>query len=156
MLKKIVGLIFWVLIVQFVGYLLGHITQLNIATWYHSLNKSVLNPPEIVFPIVWGGLYIMIAIAGWSLWRQRNDDGAKPALIFYGIQLLMNWAWTPIFFQLHLVQLAFYWIVGIAITTLITILIAWDKFKLVVVMLIPYWFWLLFAGYLNWVIWIKN
>lgn len=36
MLKKIVDLIFWVLIVQFVGYLLGHITQLNIATWYHT------------------------------------------------------------------------------------------------------------------------
>jgi tryptophan-rich sensory protein len=98
----------------------------------------------------------MIAIAGWLLWQQRNHAGAKPALFFYGIQLLMNWAWTPIFFQFHLIQLGFYWIIGIALATLITILIAWNKFKVVGVMLIPYWFWLVFASYLNGIILANN
>lgn len=156
MLKKILNLFAWILIFQLVGYLMGQITQSNIATWYQALNKSTVNPPDFIFPIVWGILYVMIAIAGWSLWQQRHQAGAKPALLFYGIQLLMNWAWTPIFFQFHLIPLSFYWIIGIAVTTLLTILFALRKFKLTALMLIPYWFWLLFASYLNWVILVRN
>ena len=156
MLKKISSLIIWVFMFQLVGYFIGSMTQANIATWYQPLNKSALNPPQFVFPVVWSILYVMIAIAGWWLWQQRKTSGAKPALFFYCVQVIMNWAWTPLFFQLHLVMLAFFWIMGIVIVTLITILICWNKFKFSALMLIPYCLWLLFAGYLNWVIWLKN
>jgi tryptophan-rich sensory protein len=65
MLKKLSGIILWVLIFQLLGYFIGRMTQVNIATWYQTLNKSALNPPDFIFPIVWGILYIMIALAGW-------------------------------------------------------------------------------------------
>ncbi len=156
MLKKFLSLVLWIIIFQVVGYLIGQMTQSNIVTWYQTLNKSAFNPPQLVFPIVWGILYLMLAVAGWSLWEQRKKARAKLALLFYGIQLLMNWTWTPLFFQFHLIQLSFYWIIGIIVLTLVTIFFTWNKFKLATVMLVPYWFWLLFASYLNAVIWIKN
>ncbi len=156
MLKKLPGIALWVLTFQLIGYLTGKLTQENIPTWYQSLNKSVLNPPNLIFPVVWGILYIMIALAGWWLWQQRDKQGAKTILIFYGIQVFMNWMWTPIFFQFHLIQLAFYWIIGIIIFTVITIILSWHKFRFTAIMLVPYCLWLLFASYLNWAIWMKN
>ncbi|MDR3491966.1 MAG: tryptophan-rich sensory protein [Gammaproteobacteria bacterium] len=156
MIKKMLGLLLWVFTFQLVGFLIGRMTQLNIVTWYQTLNKSTFNPPEIVFPIVWSILYIMIAVAGWYLWQKRNEPRAKLALVFYAIQVVMNWLWTPIFFQLHMIQLGFYWIIGIITFNFITILISGKHYKLTTIMLVPYLFWLMFAGYLNWSIWMNN
>lgn len=156
MFKKLLGLFLWILVFQLIGYFIGEMTKENIATWYQTLNKSILNPPEIVFPIVWGILYVMLALVGWSLWLKRDRARGEVVFLMYGLQMLMNWAWTPIFFSYHFVVLGFYWIMIMLIITLFIILISWKNNKFASILLIPYWFWLLFAGYLNWVIWIKN
>lgn len=155
MTKKILRLIGWIFIFQLIGYILGHITQVNMA-WYQTLHKSNLTPPGFVFSIVWIILYVMIALAGWWLWQQRRKPNAKVVLLFYWAQMLMNWAWTPLFFYFHFISLSFYWIISITILTLITLIISKDKFKFSSMMLIPYFLWLLFAGYLNGVILMLN
>lgn len=154
--KKIGNLVLWLIIFQLIGFLLGRLTQNNIATWYQSLHKSVWNPPEIVFPIVWSILYVMIALAGWSLWQYRQESRARLALFFYVIQVLMNWTWTPIFFHWHFIGLGFFLIILMVLFTLITILITRKKYLFATLMLIPYWLWLWFAAYLNYFIWIHN
>jgi benzodiazapine receptor len=156
MLKKISGAFFWILAFQLIGYYIGKVTKQNIPTWYQTLNKSILNPPEVMFPIVWSILYLILAFIGWSLWLKRNETRGKLSLITYGIQMLMNWAWTPIFFSFHLIAVGFYWIIAMAILTLILIFINWKHNKFISNLLIPYCLWLLFAGYLNWAIWVKN
>jgi benzodiazapine receptor len=155
-MKKLSGAFLWILGFQIIGYLLGKITQANIVTWYRTLNKSILTPPEIVFPIVWSILYVMLALVGWSLWLRRHQARGKLSLLIYVIQMLMNWAWTPIFFSLHFVVLGFYLIVAMMIITFILMFISWKNNKFISILLTPYWFWLLFAGYLNWAIWMKN
>ena len=149
-------MIAWILVFQFVGYVLGTITQVNIATWYQTLHKSSLTPPAIVFPIVWTILYAMIAVSGWSLWQQREHPRAKKALRFYSAQMILNWAWSPLFFNYHLIALSFFCIILIALLTLITILLTLNNFKFSSIMLIPYFIWLMFAGYLNSVLWMLN
>ena len=149
-------MILWIVVFQVVGFFIGKMTDVNIATWYQTLNKSILTPPEIVFPIIWSLLYVMIALAGWSLWQNRNKSGAKLALFFYVIQVVMNWFWTPIFFKFHLIALGFFWIIAIALFTFITIMLTWRQFKFSACMLLPYLFWLIFASYLNWAIWVLN
>lgn len=156
MVKKLMGLISWILVFQIIGYCLGAITQVHSATWYPALHKSSLTPPAIVFPIVWSILYTMIAISGWSLWQHRLQPQAKTALGFYSAQMILNWAWSPLFFIYHLIAVSFYCIILISILTLITILLTRNKFKLSSIMLIPYFIWLIFASYLNAVIWILN
>lgn len=156
MMKKISGAFAWILVFQIIGYFIGKLTQTNIATWYQTLNKSILTPPEIVFPIVWSILYVILALVGRSLWLKRHQAGGKLSLLLYGIQMLMNWAWSPIFFSLHFVVFGFYLIIAMMIITLVIIFISWKNNKLISILLIPYWFWLLFAGYLNWAIWMKN
>ena len=156
MLKKLLGMLTWILAFQLVGYFLGHASQINIATWYSTLHKSNLTPPAIVFPIVWSILYAMIALSGWSLWQQRQHPKAKIALGFYSAQMILNWSWTLLFFNFHLIALSFYCIISIALLTLITIFLTKDNFKFSSIMLAPYFIWLIFASYLNGVIWMLN
>lgn len=153
---KMRGALVWVLVFQFVGFILGRITQHDIASWYSTLQKSILTPPSIVFPIVWFFLYCMLAISGYSLWRVRHQPQAKLALAFYMPQVLLNWAWTPLFFHFHWVGFSFLCIATMAVLTLITILITRNQYKLSCVLLIPYFIWLIFAGYLNAIIWTLN
>lgn len=148
--KNMLSLLGWIISFQLIGYGIGLITQHNIDGWYQQLNKAPFNPPDIVFPIVWTLLYIMLAIVGWSIWQQHTRPEAKPVLFFFTLQMLMNWAWSLLFFQFHLITLSFYWLVAIIIFTLLTIYYARTQFFLVRIMLAPYLAWLLFAAYLNW------
>jgi len=156
MLKKSISIIGWIVVFQLVGYYLGHTTQTSIVTWYQGLHKSSLTPPSMVFPIVWSILYTMIALSGWYLWEHRKHPDAKFALIFYFTQLALNWAWSPLFFSFRLIGLSFICIISITLLTLITILLTKNNFKFSSFMLIPYFIWLLFASYLNGVLWVLN
>lgn len=153
---KVKGALLWIMVFQIIGYCLGMITQYDIVSWYPTLRKSTLTPPDIVFPIVWFILYCMLAVSGYVLWQYRHQPKAKLALVFYVLQILLNWAWAPLFFYFHWIGVSFFCITAIIILTLITILITCKTYKLSCVLLIPYFIWLLFAGYLNAVIWILN
>lgn len=153
---KVKGALLWILVFQMIGYCMGLITQHDILSWYPSLHKSILTPPNIVFPIVWVVLYCMIAVSGYSLWQYRYQPKAKLALVFYGLQVLLNWAWSPLFFYFHMIGVSLLCIIAIIIFTLITIIITRNTYKLSSIMLIPYLIWLIFAAYLNAIIWILN
>jgi tryptophan-rich sensory protein len=156
MKKEWIKMIVWIVVFQLIGLSLGLITQDNILSWYKLLHKSSLTPAPLVFSIVWPILYAMLALAGQSLWQQRSDHDARIALYFYGSQLLMNWSWTPLFFGLHYIGLSFVWILLLNILTLINIYLTKDKFKFACLMLVPYFLWLIFASYLNGMIWLLN
>ena len=153
---KVRGALLWIVVFQLIGYCIGRITQHDILSWYPTLHKSTLTPPDIVFPIVWFVLYCMLAVSGYALWQHRQQQKAKLALVFYALQMLLNWAWTPLFFYFHWIGTSLFCITAIIILTLMTIIITRNTYKLSCVMLIPYFIWLIFAGYLNAMIWILN
>jgi len=153
---KIKGALGWVVVFQLMGYFFGRITQHDVLSWYPTLHKSMLTPPDIVFPIAWFVLYCLIAVSGYLLWQHRRQPKAKLALVFYFLQVLLNWAWTPLFFYFHWVGVSLVCIIVMIIFTLITIILARNVYKLSALMLIPYLAWIIFAGYLNTVIWTLN
>lgn len=153
---KVSSALRWIVVFQLIGYFMGMITQHDIVSWYPTLHKSTLTPPDIFFPIVWFILYCMLAVSASALWQYRHQPKAKSALVFYGLQMLLNWAWTPFFFYFHWIGVSLFCITAIIILTLITIIITRKTYQLSCALLIPYLIWLLFAGYLNAVIWILN
>ena len=153
---KVKGALLWIMVFQIIGYCFGLITQHDIVTWYPTLHKSSLTPPDIVFPIVWFILYCMIAVSGYALWQCRHQQTATLALVFYVLQLILNWAWTPLFFYFHWIGASLVCITAIICFTLITIILTRKTCPLSCVLLMPYFIWLLFAGYLNAVIWMLN
>jgi benzodiazapine receptor len=154
--EKYISLFLWIVIFQLIAFFMGEITQSNISGWYHGLAKSSLNPPDVVFPVVWCLLYILLAVIGWYLYGQRKKAKANFIFSIYSIQMVMNWLWTPLFFQWHLIGLGFFWIIGIIFLLILTIFQCMKNFKSIAILLIPYLIWLIFASYLNYFIWIHN
>ena len=147
-------LLVWIMVFQAVGALLGLATRQDLHYWYHQLTQAPLTPPDVVFPVVWSVLYVMIAIAGWCYWQQRTQPNATPTLLFYSAQVILNWAWTPVFFYAHLTLLAFICLLLIIVMTALTISFGWRISKCGTLLLVPYWFWLCFAAYLNgYIVW---
>ena len=155
-MKKISNLFFWILTLQVVGFLIGMLTKQDIASWYVYLKKSPISPPSLAFPIAWTILYVTIAIAGFLLFNGKSNRHLFYAKLFFIIQLLMNWLWTPLFFTFHHISLAFYWILFILFFTFLTIFFAYEKCNTVSLILIPYFLWLIFACYLNFFILMHN
>ena len=90
--------------VELLGGLGGWITSSQIPDWYAGLNKPVGNPPNWLFGPVWGFLYALIGIAFALIWHQPKSATRQKAIIWFGIQLFLNLAWTPVFFGLHQMQ----------------------------------------------------
>lgn len=154
--RKWISLIIWIVTFQALGSLLGYLTQANLISWYADLNKSSLTPPGYVFGIVWTALYLLLAVIGWYLANRRHLPIYKNAFILYSIQMLMNWAWTPLFFQLHWLVLSFLWIITITLINGVMIVYLRNQARNISLLLIPYFLWLSFATYLNGMIWILN
>jgi len=114
--------------------------------WYAELEKPWFNPPNWLFPPAWTTLYILIAVAGW---RTFLIDRTGAAMRLWVGQMLLNWAWTPVFFGLHLMWLGLAVIVALAAVILAFIVWNWSRDRLSNVLLLPYLAWVGFAASLN-------
>lgn len=151
--NNITKLVFLIVLFESIGFLLGSITQANIHSWYESLEKSSLTPPGFVFSIVWSCLYVLLACVAWLLLNQRHQASSKKMLKMFMLQMLMNWLWTPLFFELHWVTFSAIWLIGLTCLNLALIREAHQKNnKMIAWLLLPYAVWLIFASYLNGVI----
>ena len=129
----------------------------SIASWYATLAKPELSPPNWVFGPVWTALYALMGIAAFLVWEKGLErKGARIALGVFLCQLVLNVAWSMIFFGLRsaggaLFEIALLWLAvlaAIAVFARISKPAAW--------LLVPYLLWVSFAAYLNYAIWILN
>lgn len=113
---------------------------------YPQLEKPPWAPPAGLFGPVWTVLYLTIAVAGWLYWR---TDGETRGHGFYGVGLLFNLLWTPLFFAGGSYELALVDIVLLDVATLVTIVVFARRTKPAALLLLPYLAWILFATALN-------
>ena len=123
--------------------------------WYNKLNKSIITPPDYVFPIVWSILYITIFISFLIIIYYTGFSYQK-AIIFFTIQMVLNLLWTPIFFKLRNIRLSLIIIILMWIFILLTILEFLKINKYAGLILVPYLLWVSLATYLNVYIYINN
>ena len=124
--------------------------------WYERLTKPSWRPPNWLFAPVWAVLYLTIAVSGWLVWRISGFAGAALPLGMYGIQLVLNAAWTPIFFGLHWIGWAFFEIVLLWLAIVATITFFHPVHPVAAWLLLPYLAWVSFAAALNFAIWRLN
>jgi len=128
--------------------------QFEPGPWYERLQKPPLNPPNWVFAPVWSVLYVAIAVAAWLVWRARPASGVPLAL--WGGQLVLNAAWSLLFFGLQLSGVALVEIL-ILLALLIATAASFHRVRAMAgLLLLPYVAWVSFAAYLNAGLWYLN
>jgi tryptophan-rich sensory protein len=150
------SLIIWIMALIGIGGVIGSLTKPEISTWYSTLNRSTLTPPNYVFPLAWTILYGIIGACGWLIWRAQAFPKLSIIKTLYLTQLILNWSWTPLFFGSHLTGLSLVVLVAMDILVVTLICLAYRKMKAVSLLMIPYLFWILFATCLNFYIWQYN
>lgn len=117
--------------------------------WYQGLDKPPGNPPDWLFPIAWSLLYVLMAVAGWLVWRRAGLRGGLAALVPFVGQLGANGLWSLLFFGLQRPWLALADLVVLWILIVVTIVRFRQHSNRAAGMMIPYLVWVTYAGYLN-------
>lgn len=117
---------------------------------YRVINQPPLSPPGWVFPIVWTVLYLLMGEASYRVLISGKDKmQIRQALIAYGVQLFLNFLWPLVFFGGQMYLTAFI----VLIVLWVAIFITMRRFSRIDEtagdLLIPYFLWVTFAGYLN-------
>jgi len=124
--------------------------------WYTALSKPSWNPPNWLFGPVWLVLYILMAISVWLVWREEGLLGAIVPLSIFLLQLVLNAAWSWLFFGLHELGYAFVEIVVLWSVIVVNIILFWRINPISGILLLPYLAWVIFASVLNYTIWRLN
>lgn len=130
------------------------LTTPALSTWYASLRKPSWTPPNWLFGPVWTILFIAMAIAAWLVWLKVGLT-ATPMQLFL-LQLLLNVAWSALFFRLRSPGLAFAEIVMLWFAILATSIEFWRAVPAAGWLLLPYLIWVSYATALNFSIWRLN
>ena len=135
-----------------VGYLSSLMQTEALREWYPTVVKSPLSPPNMVFPIVWTALYILMGLSLGECFRTNNMRAVLP----WVLQLVANFLWTIFFFRLRDPLL------GLVDLLLLIVLTIWYMSSASRTslgagwLMVPYLLWLLFATYLNWYVYANN
>lgn len=124
---------------------------------YGEFVQPPLSPPGWVFPVVWTILYLLMGYASYRiLTAEAEPELRRRALLFYGLQLFLNFIWSPVFFGLEWYLAAFFILIGLWVLIYITMKKFAQIDELASDLLLPYILWVTFAGYLNLGVYLLN
>lgn len=124
---------------------------------FSEMNQPPLSPPGWVFPVVWTLLYTLMGIAMWLV----QTSGAEPAKIkkattVYVLQLIVNFFWSIIFFGAEAYLFAFFWLLLLWVLIIVTMVRFYDISQTAGELMLPYFLWVTFAGYLTFGVYLLN
>ena len=133
-----------------VGALSGFISMEGM-TEYATLDKPTLSPPAWIFPVVWTILFVLMGIGAARVYIKTNNI---PWI--YVIQLIFNFLWSIVFFNFGAYLFAFVWLIALIFLVIIMTIRFYRIDRLAGLIQIPYILWLIFAGYLNFMVFLLN
>lgn len=134
----------------------GWLTSLGVSDWYPTVAKPPWTPPGWLFGPVWTGLYLAMAVAAWLVWRRGGLAVHRGALSLWALQLLLNGAWSGLFFTLREPGWALAEILLLTLAVAVTLVTFARTSRLAAGLMGPYLLWVLFATALNAAIWWLN
>ena len=139
-----------VVAIEFLGGLSGWLSNSGYGNaWFDGLRKPFFMPPGWTFGVVWPILYALLGVSVAMILAEPPSDRRRNGLIFFWVQLSLNFAWSPIFFAGHDISLAK---VVIFLMAVIAAAAARQFMRIrptAGLLMVPYIAWLVFAGTLN-------
>ncbi len=130
------------------GFLVSMFTR-SAMTTFNAFKQPLLAPPAWAFPVAWSILYVLMGIASYLIYRLKQSPARSTALKLYVGQLVLNFCWTLIFFNLGWHWPALIWLLAMWGLILALVMKAKELSKSAFYMLLPYLAWCTFAAYLN-------
>lgn len=132
-----------------VGAVAGMFTSQAVPTWYASLNRPSFSPPNWVFGPVWTSLYILLGLSFFLIWKENPSKQRNYAIIVFSIQMLLNFAWSFIFFYFNMIGAALIEIILLWFSIVAMIHLSYKIKPIAAYLNIPYLLWVSFAAILN-------
>ncbi len=155
--KKIKRLIFAIFLAEAAGIIGSFATMPNISAWYIFLQKPWFTPPSWLFAPVWTLLFLLMGIASYLVYEKGiRRSAVRKALLFYGIQLVVNILWSFSFFGVRNPLLGLITIIILWFLIIWTFIRFYPISKLAAYLLVPYFLWVSFAVILNGAIVVLN
>lgn len=117
--------------------------------WYQTLTKPPFTPPASYFPIAWGILYTLMTIAFFIVLAKPNSQDKYIAVNLFLFQLVLNFTWSYVFFEMQSILLGLVDVVILLILLVLTIIYFFKVSKFAGFLMIPYLLQVIFALYLN-------
>lgn len=124
--------------------------------WFAQLEKPWFQPPNWLFGPVWTILYSFMGIATAYIIAAAGGKLRLRAAAAMTLQLLLNIAWSPLFFALHRIDLALLTMPFLIVAIIITIRLVWRIKPFAAYLLLPYLAWVCFATCLTFALWKAN
>ena len=147
---------FWIVLAEVVGLLSGFISREGTALYAEMLQKPPLSPPGWVFGVVWTILYALMGVSAARVWAAPPTQPRSRGLNLFISQLIVNFFWSPIFFNARAYGFALTWLLILWVLAALMIREFNKVDKAAARLQIPYLLWLTFAAYLNWGVWQLN
>lgn len=147
---------FWILLAEAVGALSGWLTREGTQIYAQTIVKPPLSPPGWIFPVVWAILYALMGIGAAKVYQAPASKTRSMGLNLFITQLVVNFFWSPIFFNLQDFGFSLLWLLLLWGLVLWMILAFRKVDPLAAKLQIPYLLWLTFAAYLNLGVWYLN
>ena len=140
---------FWIGISELVGFLSGFFIRKGVELYSAVTMKPPLSPPNWVFPVVWAILYALMGISAARIWLAEDSPEKKRSVSLFIAQLIVNFFWPLIFFNMQAYGLALVWLLLLWVLVLLLMLNNFHVDLPAGLLLVPYLIWLTFAVYLN-------
>jgi benzodiazapine receptor len=150
-MNRILIYILFIVIVLGCGLLIG-INNIP-GEWYQSLVKPSFNPPNWIFAPVWSILYVVIGFVGARTFLNHRRTAA---MRFWVVQMIFNFAWSPLFFGFREIAMALIVIIALLISIVGFIVVSRKQDDLSALLFVPYLAWVAFATLLNTSIFLMN
>lgn len=147
---------FWIVLAEAVGALSGWLTRKGVKIYNATVEQPPLSPPSIVFPMRLGDFVCTHGYWGCAGLSGSGTDARSRSLLLFLVQLVFNFFWSIIFFNLQAFGFAFLWLIALWVLILLMILSFRKVDKPAAWLQIPYLLWVTFAAYLNFGVWLLN
>jgi tryptophan-rich sensory protein len=155
-LRSVTALIVTTATCLLVGVSGALVTATSVTTWYPHIQKPSWTPPRAAFGPVWTVLYLLMGVSAWIIWCKSTGARRRTALLVFAIQLVLNGAWSYLFFGLRspgwaALEIAFLW------CSIVCTMVCFARInRLAAGLLVPYLIWISYASALNFAIWSLN
>lgn len=150
------GCYLWIAVALLTGVLSGLLSMDGMSVFRELVDQPPLSPPGAVFPVVWTILYALMGYGAARICQKEDSPQKSLALNLFVTQLVVNFFWSLIFFNLQRYGFSFFWLLLLWVLVLLMIICFARVDKTAALLQIPYLAWLTFAVYLSAGVWVLN